>query len=104
MATVIKTTTRLDEAEADFAARLKNPDTDEAVALRQITGLEDLAHAPAATVVHALIEAGITAVQQKAEEVGMRRLADFLKTDPDHQAWIASRRKRAMLRHGQGAL
>lgn len=103
MATVIKTTTRLGEAEADFADRLKDPDTDEAVALRQLTGKDDLTHAPAATVVHALIEAGITVVKERAEEVGLARLSEFLQTDPEHQAWVNSRRKRAMLRHGQEA-
>ncbi len=83
MATVIKTTTRLDEAEADFADRLKNPDTDEAAALRaDHEAKDDLSQAPSATVVHALIEAGITVVKEKRRRGGHARLADFLKTDP----------------------
>lgn len=102
MATVIKTTARLDEDEAALVARLKDPGTDEAEALKEITGLSDLTNAPAATVVHALVEAGITAVQEKAEEVGLSRLSAFLKQDPEHLAWVASRRKRASRRYHGG--
>lgn len=95
MSTVLRTTARLDEDEVAFVARLKMRHTDEAAAIRELTGMEDLTHAAAATVVHTLIEAGIQAVKEKAEEVGRRRLTEFLKTDPEHQAWRASRRARS---------
>jgi hypothetical protein len=99
MTDTLRTTIRLNETEAACAARLRNPDTTEAEAVRELTGLEDLTNASASTLVHALIEAGVQAVRKKAEEVGYARLNDFLQTDNEHKAWRASRRRRANLRH-----
>lgn len=99
MSTVLRTTARLDEQEAAFAARMKMTGTDEAAAMRELTGYEDLSHAPAATIVHALIEVGIKTVRDKAEEVGRVRLTEFLRTDPEHLAWRNSRRQRGIFRN-----
>lgn len=102
MSTVLKTTARLDEAQTDFAARLKQ-DTDESTALCELTGRQVGSGTPAATLVNALIEAGIAAVKDRAEEVGRARLAEHLKTDAEHQAWRTSRRRRTARRMGNAA-
>lgn len=101
MGTVLRTTARLDDDEAAFVARMKMAHTDEAAAVRELTGLQDLSHAPVATLVHIMIEAGIQAIKAKAEEIGQARLVEFLKTDPEHQAWRDSRRKRARVRSAE---
>lgn len=94
----MKTTTRLSGEKADFVAHLKQPDTAEAVALYELTGTTTSESIPNGTLVGAVIEAGIQAIKEKAEQVGYARLAEFLKTDPEHQAWRDSRRKRARMR------
>lgn len=98
MGTALKTTTRLDEAEVAFVERVKMPHTDEAVAMRALTEFVDLGHATATTLIHLLIEVGIRTVKEKAEEVGQERLTEFLRTDPEHQAWRNSRRRRGSFR------
>jgi hypothetical protein len=102
MTDTLRTTLRLNEIEAACAAKLRDPSTPEAAAIRDLTGKDDLSGAPVVTIAHALIEAGIKAVNDRAEEVGYNRLREFLKTDDEHKAWRASRRRRANLRRAQG--
>ena len=94
MTTVLRTTARLDEAEVAFAAKLRNPKSVESEALRELTGYEDMKHAPAATLIHALIEAGITAVKDKAVDVAYQRAAIADRDDPERQTWRRAMRNR----------
>lgn len=94
MSDILKTTTRLTGDKADFAYRLKDPDSNEAEAARQLTGRTGLDGAANTTLVNALIDAGIDAIRARAVEVGYERLAEFHRTDPEHRAWRASRRHR----------
>ena len=55
---------------------------------------------PDAQAVHALLVAGLQAVRSRAEQIGYDRLADFLKTDPEYQAWVDSRRRARAQRRG----
>lgn len=98
MSTALRTTARLDADEAEFVARMKMPGTDEAAAARELLGTDDLAELPTGTIIHKLIETGIQTVKDKADQVGHARLTEFLRTDPEHQAWRNSRRKRAAAR------
>lgn len=92
----LKTTTRLTGDKADFVTRLKQPDTDEAIALHELTGVANLETVPNTTLVNSVIEAGIQAIRAKAEEVGQARLVEFLQGDEEHKAWRESRRRRRM--------
>lgn len=92
MTTVLKTTIRLDEAEAEFVADLKRH-TAESDAFAALTG-KDAKHSPAGTIVNALFEAGMEAVRQRAEEIRHSRLAEHLASDPEHLAWRGSRSDR----------
>lgn len=97
----LRTTFRFKPQEAHFAALLRRPASDESAALCELTGYDDLTHAPAATLLHALVEAGMAAVRVKAEEGSYRRLAEHLATDQESKAWRESRRARAARRHRQ---
>lgn len=98
-----RTTFRFNNKEAEFAERLKNPTSDEAAAVRELTGHEPARDASIVTLTHAMVEAGMLAIRNKAEEVGRTRLAEFLKDDPEHRAWRNSRRKRTEARHTETA-
>lgn len=92
MTTVAKTTVRLDEDGAEHVAKYKRH-TPEADAFRMLTGI-DASSAKLGTILNALIEIGIAATEERAEEIRHRRLAEHLKTDAEHQAWMTSRRNR----------
>jgi hypothetical protein len=98
MTAVIRTTVRLHEPEAQFLAELRRR-TAESDAFTALTG-EDARTLPAGTIVNALVEAGMQAVRERAEEIRCARLAEHLRTDPESQAWYASRRTRASRRRG----
>jgi hypothetical protein len=101
MTDTLRTTFRFNASEADFAARLRRPGSDEARAVRELTGYEDLTHAPAATLLHTIVEAGIHAIREQTEKVRHERLAEFLKDDPEHRAWRESRAARRARRFSQ---
>jgi hypothetical protein len=94
MSAEIRTTFRYDQAEAAFAARVMDPASAEAEAVRRLTGHTDLAGAPVTVLTHALIRAGMRAIEAETMQVGHERLAAFLRTDHEHRAWADSRRKR----------
>lgn len=96
-----RTTFRFNDQEAAFAALLRQPTSDEAEAVRDIAGYDDLSHAPAATLLHVLVDAGIRAVQEQADHVRYARLAEFVKNDPEHQAWHQACRARRIRRSAQ---
>lgn len=93
-----RTTFRFSRQEADFACLLRRTASTEAQAVRDLTGHEDLRHAPAATLLHVLVGIGMQTVQEQAEKARHAQLAEFLATDPEHQAWHASRRARRIHR------
>lgn len=79
-------------------ARLRRPGSPEAQALTDLTGVLIDTDLPESQLLHALLIAGLQATERRAEEEGYRRLAEFRKTDPDHQKWRASRRARTARR------
>lgn len=93
MTTVLRTTVRLDETEMAFVAKLKMPHAAESDAFTDLTG-KDPGHSPAGTIVNALVEAGMEAVRQRADQIRHARLAEFLASDPEHLAWRESRSNR----------
>lgn len=101
MTDVLRTTFKFTENEAEFAALLRRAESDEAQAVRDLVGLEDLKHAPVTVLLHALIDAGIQAIQEQADKVKYARLAEFLKDDPEHKAWHEARRTRRARRSAQ---
>lgn len=93
MTTVLRASVRLDEDDLAFITQLKQPDAVEYDAFAALTG-KDAAHSPAGTIVNALVEAGMEAVRQRAEQMRYARLAAHLATDAEHHAWRASRSSR----------
>lgn len=96
MTTVAKTTVRLDEDGAEHVAKYKMR-TVEADAFKALTGI-DATSAKLGTILNALIEVGIAATDQRAEELRYRRLAEHLANDFEAQAWRNSRRTRTARR------
>lgn len=92
MTAVIRTTVRLYEPEAEFVAELRRR-TPEADAFAELTG-EQARTLTAGTIVNALVEAGMDAVRQRAEQIRAERLIAHLAHDEEHQAWVASRATR----------
>jgi hypothetical protein len=92
MPNVLRATVRLDENDARFVAALKS-NAPEAEAFTDLTGT-DARTVPAGTIVNALVEAGMQAVRERAEQLRYARLAEHIKHDPEHKAWHASRRTR----------
>lgn len=101
MSDALRTTFRFNDTETDMAVQLRRPDSVEAQAVRELTGHENLVHAPAATLLHTLVEAGIKAIQAEAERIRYQRLGEFLKNDPEHKAWKASRARRRAMRRSE---
>lgn len=99
MTTVLRTTVRLDEDDAVFVAKLRMPHAVESDAFTDLTGKDPL-HAPAGTIVNALVEAGMQAVLARAEQIRYARLAEHLASDSEHLAWRASRSSRNASRAG----
>jgi len=100
-----RTTFRFSDEEAAFAAQMRMRGSPEAEAACELVGFDDFTHAPAATLLHTLVEVGIRAIQAKALEYRYQQLAEYQARDPEYQAWRASRRTRRSRRsHGeQGA-
>jgi hypothetical protein len=96
MTALIRTTVRLHEPEAEFVGSLKRR-TPEAEAFTALTG-EDASTLAAGTIVNALVEAGMQAVRQRAEEIRYAQLAQHIASDPESRAWRVSRRARAARR------
>jgi Trk K+ transport system NAD-binding subunit len=97
MTTVLRTTVRLDETDAEFLAMLRRPGAAESDAFAALTG-KDPERSPAGTLVNALVEAGMQAVLARAEEIRYARLAEHLAGDAEHQAWRESRSSRNAVR------
>ena len=94
MTPVMRTTVGLDAEEAEIIKRVQDDNSLEAKALGVLTGITVENESPLSQYVHALLAAGIRAVERQVEESGYHRLAEFRKTDPEHAAWRASRRAR----------
>jgi hypothetical protein len=103
MSAEMKTTTRLRGEEAAFVERLRL-DTDEATALRELTGRNGNAAALTTLtgLINAVIDAGIAAIKERAVDVGYRRLAEHEANDPEAQVWRSYRRERHMRPHPDG--
>lgn len=86
MPTAMRTTARLNEAEATLVENLKKGGSDESLALHALTHTTVI-DASTAEAVHALIEAGYQAIREKALEIGYRRAAEYEKSHPEVQAW-----------------
>lgn len=86
MATALRTTARLNEAEAALVQKLRTGGSDESLALHALTNTA-VTDATNAEAVHALIEAGMKAIEEKTEEIGYARQAQFEATHPDCVAW-----------------
>lgn len=99
----MRATVGLTADEVAEIAKIKDSGTPEATALDSLTGITLGSKASAAQTVHALVAAGIQAIQDKAEEIGYQRLAVFLETDEESKAWQASRRARASRRLADAA-
>lgn len=97
-----RTTIKLTSGEVLDLDRIKEPGSSLNLALDHLTGVAVGPPTPDSQAVHALVVAGLQAVHKHAEEIGYSKLAKFLKTDPEHQAWVASRRARAQRRTGEG--
>lgn len=96
MGDTLRTTFRFNAEEASFAERLRQPDSDEAQVVREITGLQDLKHAPNATLLHTIVEAGIKAIQDRASELSYQRAVEADAQDPDRVAWRNAMRSRRL--------
>lgn len=99
MAAMERATVGLGPAEAEVISRLTTDGSPEATALHELTGIVLDPRSSKAQRVHAAIVAGLQVLEARAEEIGYERLAKFRETDPEHQAWRASRRARAARRH-----
>lgn len=97
MATTLRTTARLNEAEAELVQKLKTGGSDESIALHALTHTAVI-DATNAEAVHAVIEAGVRAIEAKALEIGFARAAEYEKDHPEVQAWRSAMRGRH-LRH-----
>lgn len=92
----LKTSVRLKEAEAASVEKITSQGSDQAAALTQLTGVLLGTEPSAATALHAVVVAGLKAIDARAEEIGYQRLAAFLATDDETRRWLQSRRARAV--------
>jgi hypothetical protein len=90
------------DAEADMISRLRTPGSQEAARIAEFTGINVDPSTSEAQALYALVVAGCRVADRESEEDGYRRLAEFRKTDPEHQAWRESRRRRRLARHHVG--
>lgn len=94
----LKTSVRIKPSEAEHVEKIAAQGTDQAQALSALTGIV-LGTAPsAATTLHAVVAAGLKAIEDRAQEIGYRRLAEFTDTDEESRRWRESRRARAARR------
>lgn len=93
MSTVLRTTARLNEAEAELVQKLKTGGSAESLALHALTHTAVI-DATTAEAVHALIEAGALAVREKADEIAYARAIEADRADPDRIAWRTAMRSR----------
>lgn len=98
MTAITRVTVGLSADEAAVLDKLKKDDAPEAATLSSLTGITLGPSASDAKTIHALVVAGLQAVQELAEEIGYQRLAEFVRTDEESQAWRASRRTRSARR------
>lgn len=98
MTATLRATVGLSADEAAALGHLTDATDPQAIALDSLTGITLGLGASTAQQVHALVVAGIQAVEKEAEEIGYRSLAEFLKTDDESKAWRESRRARALRR------
>jgi hypothetical protein len=89
-----RATVGLTSSEADDLEKIKEPGSYLNTALRSLTGVTVGPPSSDAQTVHALLVAGLQAVRRKAEVIQYDQLAAFLRNDPEHRAWIESRRSR----------
>lgn len=98
----LKTSVRIKESEAAHVEKIASQGTDESAALAALTGVA-LGPAPsAATALHAVVVAGLQAIEERAQEIGYQRLAEFTATDDESRRWRASRRTREARRLAGG--
>lgn len=83
----LKTSVRLLPAEAEDAQKVASPGTDERTALTLLTGAEFGEKPSAAAVLHAVIQAGLKAVEDEALAIALRRESAFMAEDPECQQW-----------------
>ena len=83
----LKTSVRLAAAEAEDVQKIASQGSDEAAALALLTGVALGQKPSAAATLHAVVAAGLKAIEEKAEEIGYTRQAQFEATHPDCVAW-----------------
>jgi hypothetical protein len=89
-----RATVRLTEGETEDLEKLKDPEHPYSMVIGVLTGASVGPTTSDAQAVHALVTAGLKAVRRKAEELQYDKLAAFLRSDPEHLAWVESRRAR----------
>lgn len=74
--------------------RVRLHGSDQAVALHELTGVELGERSSESEALHAIIEAGLKAIADKALEIAYARAAEFERNDPEVQAWRKAMRGR----------
>lgn len=89
MTSPLRVTVSLSADEVAVVERMKHAGTAEAATLHDLTGITVPTGASAAQSVHALLVAGLTAIEKEAERIGYARQAEFERDHPDCVAWRA---------------
>ncbi len=87
MTATLRATVGLSADEAAALGHLTDATDPQAIALDSLTGITLGLGASTAQQVHALVVAGLKAVEKKAEEIGYTRQAAFERDHPDCVAW-----------------
>lgn len=95
--TVAREYVPLNEEDLHALSCVKSPGTDEAAALQELTGVSLGSRPSKAAAIHALVEAGRKAVEEKALEIAYRREAEFTAAHKDCQQWTSAMSGRALL-------
>lgn len=89
-----RVTVGLDAAEAAILERIKEGDSIEATALGSLINITLTTKASVSQSVHAILVAGIQAIEAEALEIGYRKQAEYEASHPDCQAWRRAMRGR----------
>jgi hypothetical protein len=86
----------LTEHHLDIVQRIRQGNTLEATAFCKLTGVgpEAVPLVSESEIVKAIVHLGCSAIAERTKKESYERLAEFLKTDPEHRAWRASRNAR----------
>jgi hypothetical protein len=76
--------------------RVRLHGSDQAVALHELTGVELGERSSESEALHAIIEAGLKAIADKALQIAYARAVEFDRTDPERQQWKKAMRTRRL--------